>query len=415
MSKIFLLFFLLLFSHISSIETILAEEDKQAIEINIGSKVEYDQNRNNFQFEYKGSNESKIVFDLDSNSDLYLTYPEGKIITIQDRVPQNLTENGTYYLEVVCKRYTCELGGTFKSFLIGGFLETIDLSKNVYFNDINFGFRENYRDYNHNYNNCIMVQYKVSGLTEDKYVYFMNISNNKYGGYVPFYPEELQDHSPYYNPDSTIFEIHNIDKNETEKYVKLYKFEKNNNYIITIHNLIDYYSYIDNYRIYLYYPEYFFSSITSENYKIITGEEDLITSNGPFLGFINPSTIIKNISLFVKAYKETPHIFKAISNEIIEYNPDNLTNISNLKFSEVSHLDIIKSESDPTVLVFILPFDYESKNKMYFAERIDIGYNHSYTIPANTAKIIYCENDNELSTYNNIITFSSNEKKFTCY
>ena len=226
MSKIFLLFFLLLFSHISSIETILAEEDKQAIEINIGSKVEYDQNRNNFQFEYKGSNESKIVFDLDSNSDLYLTYPEGNIIKIYDKYPVNLTENGTYYLEVVCKRYTCELGGTFKSFLIGGFLETIDLTKNVYFSDLNYDFN-NY-DHYHNYNNCITVQYKVSGLTEDKYVYFMNMTNCYYGGYVPFYPEELQEQSPYYNPDpdSTIFEIHNINKNETEKHVKLYKFEK---------------------------------------------------------------------------------------------------------------------------------------------------------------------------------------------
>ena len=69
-----LLFFLLL-GNIKSILTGLNEEEKEAIDIKIGYKVEYDINRSYFQFKYEGSNESKIFFDIDYyNTNLILTY-----------------------------------------------------------------------------------------------------------------------------------------------------------------------------------------------------------------------------------------------------------------------------------------------------------------------------------------------------
>ena len=68
-----LLFFLLL-GNIKSIINGLNEEEKEAIDIKIGYKVEYDINRSYFQFKYEGSNESKIFFDIDYyNMNLILT------------------------------------------------------------------------------------------------------------------------------------------------------------------------------------------------------------------------------------------------------------------------------------------------------------------------------------------------------
>ena len=80
----------------------------------------------------------------------------------------NLTENGIYFIEVICKSYTCELGGSFNSFIIGDIMDTIDLSKNVYFKDREIDFDDYGND--HHYGT---IDYKVSNLNENKYVYFV--------------------------------------------------------------------------------------------------------------------------------------------------------------------------------------------------------------------------------------------------
>jgi len=134
----------------------------------------------------------------------------------------NLTENGTYFIEVICKSYTCELGGSFNSFIIGDVMDTIDLSKNVYFKDREIDFDDYGND--HHYGT---IDYKVSNLNENKYVYF--VMERYYDKtYIPFYPDEppLDPYiEPLYNHNLTIFEVINIhNSDETKKNVKIYEF-----------------------------------------------------------------------------------------------------------------------------------------------------------------------------------------------
>ena len=414
-----LLFFLLL-GNIKSILTGLNEEEKEAIDIKIGYKVEYDINRSYFQFKYEGSNESKIFFDIDYyNMNLILTYPSKEKIFLKYEnyysdyrtYMGNLTERGTYFLEVICESYTCELGGCFNSFILGDIMDTIDLSKNVYFKDKEIDFRNSYYYYG-------ALEYKVSNLNENKYVYFtMETHDDKYINtyYFPYYPDEpppVERYSDtFYHPNITIFEVINIhNSDETKKNVKIYEFKKGNEYIIRIHSLIYYYDFYREERSYQY-KNYFFFQISEQNFKKITGEETVISSDGPMICLINPN-ILNKIFMSSSAIKEsTKNFLVAKSQEAIEYNLESLYQISNLEFEREFILEIQKEDPNTTVAI-IIPSDYESKVKLFLADEIEKECKESFKIPADTAKIIYCDDDDkELVYLNNITTFISNEKK----
>ena len=179
----------------------------------------------------------------------------------------NLTERGTYFLEVICESYTCELGGCFNSFILGDIMDTIDLSKNVYFKDKENDFQNSYYYYG-------ALEYKVSNLNENKYVYFtMETHDDKYFNtyYFPYYPDEpppVERYSDtFYHPNITIFEVINIhNSDETKKNVKIYEFKKGNEYIIRIHSLIYYYDFYCEERSYQY-KNYFFSKYLNKTLK----------------------------------------------------------------------------------------------------------------------------------------------------
>ena len=279
---------LLLLGNIKSILTGINEEEdeKQAIDIKFGYKVEYDKNRNYFRFIYEGSNETKIFFDIDYHqADLNLIYPSGEKAYLKIEDVGDLTENGTYFIEVICKSYACELGGYFNSFILGDIMDTIDLSKNVYFSDKQISIRDSYY-----YGD---LEYKVNNLNEDKYVYFeMEIYNDIYYNeeYYPYYPDD-----PHLAPygEYTIFEVVNIhNSSESKRNVKIYEFKKGNEYIIKIHSLISKYDYYREKRDF-YYQKYFFFRISEQNFKKITGEETLISSEGPMICLINPNNLKK--------------------------------------------------------------------------------------------------------------------------
>ena len=267
---------LVLLSNIKSIRTGINEEkyeeEKQAIEIRIGYKVGYDKDRNYFQFKYEGSNEAKIFFDVDySEINLNLIYPSKEKIYLKyegfgsnyQTYMGNLTENGIYFIEVICKSYTCELGGSFNSFIIGDVMDTIDLSKNVYFKDKEIDFDGYNNDYYYG-----TIDYKVSNLNENKYVYFVTDPYD-YKSYIPYYPDEPPSFDPYIEPlyNLTIFEVINIhNSNKTKKNVKIYEFKEGNEYIIRIHSLIYYKNYYDYARRY-YYQRYFFSKYPIKTLK----------------------------------------------------------------------------------------------------------------------------------------------------
>ena len=122
-------------------------------------------------------------------------------------------------------------------------MKTIDLSQNIYFNDFEFSYYGNYYG---------SIEYKVTNLTKDKYVYFTNldISINFLTYYYPYYPgESLFPLEPVYHPNFTVFEVLNINTGESTKFVRLFKFEKNTEYIIKIHCFV-------------YYNDYYYKSKT---------------------------------------------------------------------------------------------------------------------------------------------------------
>ena len=126
-----------------------------------------------------------------------------------------------------------------------------------------------------------MKKFKVNNLNEEKIVYFSIIENNHHSTeyYYPFYPRE----SPPYIPDPydysepgfsnlTIFEVFNVKTQTSERNVRFYKFEPNQEYIIYIHCL----KYYNNEYGEYYYPKYIFFQVKNSQIKTITGEEGII-------------------------------------------------------------------------------------------------------------------------------------------
>ena len=89
-----------------------------------------------------------------------------------------------------------------------------------------------------------MYEYKVSGLNEEKYVlfYFSPLSIYDSYDYYIYYPEDdVSPYDPHYEPphspiihypNESIFEVFNVKDNETQKNVKLYKFDGAYNYVL---------------------------------------------------------------------------------------------------------------------------------------------------------------------------------------
>ena len=262
--------FIFLIDTISNIKIGLNDEKKDSIEFKIGSPVEYDQNKNYFKFDYFSANKTIIVFALNNYKvDIYLTNPikeKKKIEKIyydnnfhEEGIQAILDYNGTYYLEIICHSYVCELGSRFNTYIYGGLMDTINFDKKLYFRD--FTFHTSKSSYNKGYYG--ESEYKVNNLKEDKYVYFMSLFKD-FKTYYPYDSKEeyfpLDPYEPLDINNTTIFEIINIDKNESVNNVKLYKFEKGMNYTIRIHCLRSYYIRFQEWEDDYYYADYIFFS-----------------------------------------------------------------------------------------------------------------------------------------------------------
>ena len=416
MSKISKLFLLLLaIENALSIQAGLNEEENPLpIEIEFGSKVEYDKNRNYFKFDYQGINNTLVHFvTTDSKVVLSMTYPKGNKKELSDYswergYEANITENGTYLLKVTCISYNCELGGSFIPYIIGDVMGSIDFSKKIYYKKGNFYSTGYYYG---------MYEYKVGELNEEKYVFFSSPIDYFYRNYYIYYPEDDNPPvDPYYDrlihyPNESIFEVFNVKDNETQKNVKLYKFEKNKEYIIKIHCLKYYYTYsYDSSQ--FYYPEYIFFPVTYQNFIQITGEAKFFSFDGPMLGLVNPN-IDKNFTIVAgNAFYYYNYFIYAKTNETLDYNLDNLsTKIQNLEFTKINRLqfDIIENDNLSTLISF-LPEDYESKTNIIVTDAIETECKDTYIIPANKEQLIFCKENLAFEMYNNITTFTSQEK-----
>jgi len=402
MAKISLIVFLFLFIvDASSILLDLDDANKEAIEIHIGTQEEYYKNHNYFKFEYNGINGSQIYFSfVKYDRDLYLTDPKGerkklsKYIYYKNLYKDVLKYNGTYYLEIVCDSYFLEIGGTFNSTLIGDAMDTIDLNKNIYFNDFTISI------YNWEYNNGI-IEYKTSVLKKNVDMYFMSTDYDKMI-YYPYYPGDPDKYSgPFY--DLSNFEIIDVNNGNSEKNVKAFHFESGHEYIIKIHcfKRIGYASY--------YFFGYKFFPVTSQNFKTISGDEGILSSDVPIIGIINPKP---NKNFYIMKDKINSIYFGNTEDTI---KPD-LSNLDNLK----KIYDLVQNKKDSykininqgySTIFIAFSHDYESKVTINLVDEIDEDCKDSYKIPEKTTKLISCnENNKNLQYFNHIITFSTKNK-----
>jgi hypothetical protein len=239
-----------------------------------------------------------------------------------------------------------------------------------------------------------MIQYKISNLKEEKYVYFEVMETDDYYRryYVPYYPGEDPPYDkevyPYGPPDPdfsnlTAFEVINSKTGVSTRNVRFYKFEPDTEYIINIHCLVYYSEYQWSY--YFNYRKYMFMPITKTQMKKFTGNEEIIYSDGPIIGLVN-SNNQKNFSLTSGTIGEY-NIYYTKTEQDIE---NDLEILSSLEFEQDSMLIFNEGETQNTFFI-VVPLSFDSGINLYIADEVIGECMDSYTIPANTSKIIYCD------------------------
>ena len=385
-SELLLLFFVL--NYIASLQVGLNEDEKEPQKIKIGSKVEYDKNNNYFSFQYEGSNAALIVKFIDKfGIEIILKNSKYKKIELNKIVGVyigNLTKADTYYLEINCSSICCEIGGKFETSLYGDILETIDLSKNIYYQDFEIYSAESF------YGN---IKYKVSGLKEDKYVFFNRSEYYDTNYYYPYYPNESIVTDDLDSPDFsnlTIFEVTNISSGNFERNLNVYHFVKYTEYIINIHCLKRYSSYDRSFR----YIQFFFIPITNSSIRRFQGDEGIITSEVPIHGIVE-SDNVKEFYIFcnydINNYNK---IYWVNTSEPIETFEKYLEILPKLQPINVINLHFQEEKTENTVIL-LLPESYEYKSRLYLVELFDDTCGKDFTLPANTNKIINCKWDEE--------------------
>ena len=253
------LLLLLLISSILNLEVGLGE--KEAIELKMNSQFEYDKEKNYFKFLYNSPGDSYIFFRFYSERpEIHVIDPESKKKEI-DRIYgypyAKLERNGPYYFEMKCLHVFCELGGKFSISIFGNHTEKIDLSQNYYYQDSDFRLNVYFGS----------TLYKVSGLEENRIIYFRNLGYNS-NGYYPYDPSKPYKPDPFPN-NLTIFEVFDITTNEKHENLNIFEFKVKHEYILTIRCL----KYDNYYNNDFYYSRFMFFAIIKSNFKAITGEE----------------------------------------------------------------------------------------------------------------------------------------------
>ena len=416
-SKLFL--FLLFLGDISSFQLGLNQDKVNAKELKFGSFVKYDKDNNYFTFNFTRFGHysiSKIFFSLEDNQEeIYLIDPSGNRFNIwkedEEKYEYEFGQIGTYYVEVICKSYRCELGGTFKSLLTGAIIDTIDLSKSVYFSDVFYWFKNN-----HGITEPGLIQYRISGLKEDKYVIFINAETINYYNQntYPHYPDDSS-LSPSQHPGNheylTPFEVLNVNTGQINKTLKYFEFKQNNEYIIKIHPFIYprddtiYYGYK-----YYFYHDYFFFPITENNFQMINGEVDSILAEGPIIGIINHNNIVRDFSIYLASADEDSTFYTATTNDIISNNIEGLSLITQLHFQKGrNHIDI-KANIQITTIIILRPSYRETQTRLLIVDEYDDKCRNSYSVPVNKSIIISCDHLDDYEGYYPVLTYTSSNK-----
>ena len=367
------------------------EKDEKPILINFYEDVNFNIfSKNFFKFEYKNefNDIQSLYLSAEYSEELILIFigpNETQTIELERftrQIKLSLKDSGTYYIKLLLKGkesgYYDNYEGTLYLFIPGNIIDTIDLTKKIYYNNMEFFF--------FNKENPSII--KVEGIKEDIYVFFDFSVGNNFLSYQP-YP------SPFEICDQN---------NQCERNITEFKFIKGNTYSIYI-NLVDI-----GYNNF-YYPSYLFFPIFKETF--IQNDVGYYSLSEPkiFLFDLKNSGTL-NI-LFLKGNK----LYRTFSQNKITLEQLNNLNYSNNYDFRFPFTQLNYSSGNDYVLLIPIPLI----NKQYIS-KISISNNFiseydlkNHILPAGQSEIIY-SNRTEIEVFNNLNLNSIKlEKKLNFY
>ena len=381
---------------------------KEPIEFHLGETVEFDGFDNNyFMLNYDGNNNITVYLITQrtiknigiTDPDQIFTHIYYESFLNEEMFVFNLYKKGKYLFNFIptaifpINDNSYFLGNKFSTFAVGQIIDTIDLTKNMYYNPLRIEAKTKLES----------SIYKVENLKKDTYVFF-------YFEYTPYDYEYPIKH----------FKICIVDSNECKEDVTIYKFLKDKKYNIYIYfsglepDFIpsDPDSEIPDPKFYFYYPFAFFPVL---DYTFQVKKLGYYISLEPKIYFIS----FKNIENLYAFFENNEKTLIALTDEVIT--PENLDKLEQLEFEEIGQkfLYTFWDKSNYAIVISIPSFetfDYYAKISIVDSA-LDNSVNGEFTIPAGKSQLIYFEDrycnykeNNPLEFYNFITTYSSEEK-----
>ena len=313
-----------------SVKTPLSETIDEAVEFKLWEVVSFN-TINNFYFKYNNLKDKEYTILLYLINpifgyDIILEDPDGIKTEVEttyyERTPVyfiNLEKKGIYYLKIESGNKFFNFDEKFSTIVPGDVIETIDFSKEIYYNNLAIEASDSYPP----------TMYKVKNLKEDKYVYF---------GYREY------DGNPF-----------KICVNENDDCVidkKFYYFEKGKEYTIYVQFL----NYGDPYYSYYYYYPYIIAPILSNTIETIT--TGIFKSTAPKIYNINLENNIKYINFGL-------YQFVLIAKSDQPISSDNLQIIETLDYyeymnNEFEEYEELSNDNNYYVLI-VIPLIFEAQ------------------------------------------------------
>ena len=362
---------------------------KNAYKFQLEETVEFNvENNNLFKFDYKHESDLPQLiyfsFDyLDIYNDLFIIISDTIKTTIYTHKSYNRNEiekisfnkSGTYYVEFYSPKikYQDLIDNAFIAFIAEILVDSIDLSKKMYY--------KNSKVKTKSYVGPDI--YKVKNIKKETYAFFsFNIEN--------------EDSKKFKNP----FQICNINKNECENNITLYKFVEGNEYNISI-NFTQKKEKAKNDKYDYFYPSYLFFPL-SENISE-EKEEGIYNIIEPQLYVVN----LKNKDNLTLYHESLNHM-------LISYSKDKnfLNNLNDLNWKESSNIEsIYEKEGYNYVIILISPNMNNNNGKFVIANQLIYNDNQEeFNISSGKNGIIIFETQNNFDFYNILTMFYSEEK-----
>ena len=338
---------------------------KEPLEIKPEETIKFNlETKNYFKFEYKNNSNisQNIIFNFDSNDDLYMILysSENTQITENTRTETKKTKftinkSGTYYLELLPKYSSINnnVEDTFSFLITGNDISTIDLSQKIHYKNLKFEtiYKPN------------PIIYNVRNLKDDINVFFYyTVIDRKYDTFT--------------NP----FKICNDNNSECSKDIIIYKFLKDTNYTIYIDFVNEQRSYSSD--ITYYYPSYLFFPVFEDTVKIITNEG--------YYTFNEPKILIFNLEnkdyLFIA--------FDSYKDAYISQSEENITSndLINLDYETayINYQQYYKTSGYKNRIIIPIITPNDNPAKLIVANKgLILRESGEYTIPSEKTIILY--------------------------